>query len=285
MLAANDYELLDFGEGRKLERLGPYTLDRPAVGTDALERQLPAAPWKQAARYERTQGDRGKWRHQFPLPSTWEINFDQLVFEVKPTEFGHVGVFPEQAANWNWLDRQIPRFEVPIRLLNLFAYTGGSTLAAAKAGAEVVHIDAAENTVAWARQNAAHSGLAESPIRWIVEDSEKFVQRELKRGNRYDAVILDPPSYGHGPKGEVWKIDEHLPHLLSLLAELTEGSPKLLLLSCHSAGYTPSTLRQLVSDAFDREPARRAIAGPMSITAGDGRSLSCGIMLRFASAN
>jgi 23S rRNA (cytosine1962-C5)-methyltransferase len=281
MLAADDYELLDFGEGRKLERFGAYTLDRPAAGTDGFEREVPATLWKQAARYERTQGDRGKWHYRFPLPSTWEIGFGQLVFEVKPTEFGHVGVFPEQAANWNWLEAQIQQLDGPIRLLNLFAYTGGSSLAAAKAGAEVVHIDAAENTVAWARQNAAHSGLADAPIRWIAEDAEKFVCRELKRGNRYDALVLDPPSYGHGPKGEIWKIDEHLPHLLSMLAELTEGSPKLLLLSCHTAGYTPAKVRQIVAGAFDRDTAQRATVGAMKITSSTGRELPSGTMLRM----
>lgn len=281
MFVYNQYELLDFGEGRKLERFGGYVLDRPAIGTEATERQLTQNEWKNAARYARTEGDRGRWSYRFPLPSTWEINYGRLVFEIKPTEFGHVGLFPEQVANWDWIVQQVERIEPPVKVLNLFAYTGGSTLAAAAKGAEVVHIDAAENTVAWARQNAAHSGLAEAPIRWIAEDAEKFVRRELKRGNRYDAVVLDPPSYGHGPKGETWKIGEDLAPLLSLIAELTDGNPKFLLLTSHSPSFTPTVLRQYLTDAFDRDTCRRAVAEGMTIATGDGRQLPSGSMVRL----
>lgn len=282
MFTKDQYELLDFGEGRKLERFGLYVLDRPAANSNGVERRLEAIDWKQAARYVRGEGDRGKWSYRFPLPSTWEINHGRLVFEIKPTEFGHVGLFAEQASNWDWIADQIERIEPPVKVLNLFAYTGGSTLAAAASGAEIVHIDSAENTVAWARQNAALSGLAEAPIRWIAEDAEKFVRRELKRGNRYDAVILDPPSYGHGPKGEVWKIGEHLGLLLSMLAELTDGAPKFLLFTCHSPGYSPNVLRQHLIDAFDRETCRHVIAEEMVISASDGRTLPCGSMVRMA---
>ena len=281
MFASNQYELLDFGEGRKLERFGGYVLDRPAAGTEPFERSLEASEWKLAARYTRTEGDRGKWSYRFPLPSTWEIEHGRLVFEVKPTEFGHVGVFPEQAANWDWIANQIERIEPPLRVLNLFAYTGGSTLAAAANGAEVAHIDAVQNTIAWARQNAALSGLANAPVRWIVEDAEKFVRRELKRGNRYDAVVLDPPSYGHGPKGETWKIADDLSPLLSLIAELTEGNPKFLLLTSHSPSFTPAVLRQYLIDAFDRDTCRQAVAAEMTIATSDGRRMSSGSMLRL----
>lgn len=284
MFTSDQYELLDFGEGRKLERFGPYVLDRPAAGTEVLSRQSEDGLWKQAARYVRTDADLGKWNYRFPLPSTWEITHGPTVFEVKPTQFGHVGVFPEQAENWDWIADQVERVEPPVKVLNLFAYTGGSTLAAAQKGAEVVHIDAAENTVTWARQNAALSGLADAPIRWIAEDAERFVRRELKRGNRYDAVILDPPSYGHGPKGEVWKIDDHLAPLLSLLAELTDGAPKFLLLTCHSPGYTPAVLRQLAAEAFGRDAMLHATAGEMKLTSSTGHELRCGTMLRMIGA-
>jgi 23S rRNA (cytosine1962-C5)-methyltransferase len=282
MFKPDQYQLLDFGEGRKLERFGPFVLDRPAVGTETIERAIEESTWKQAARYIRTEGERGKWSYRFPLSTTWEITHGRSVFEVKPTEFGHVGVFPEQAANWDWISRQIERIEPPVKVLNLFAYTGGSTLAAAAKGAEVVHIDSAESTVAWARQNAALSGLAGAPIRWIVEDAEKFVRRELKRGNRYDAVILDPPSYGHGPKGETFKIADDLRPLLSLIAEVTEGAPKLLLLTCHSPGFTPAVLRQQLTETFDREICRRAEIGTLEIESQDGRSLRCGSMVRLS---
>jgi 23S rRNA (cytosine1962-C5)-methyltransferase len=281
MFNADQYELLDFGEGRKLERFGPYVLDRPAAGTETMARELDSATWKQAAKYVRTEGDRGRWSWRFPLPSIWDVRLGQMAFEIKPTEFGHVGLFPEQAENWSWITEHIEKCEPPVKVLNLFAYTGGSTLAAAAAGAEVVHIDAAENTVAWARQNAALSGLETKPIRWIAEDAEKFVRRELKRGNRYDAVILDPPSYGHGPKGEVWKIASDLPPLLSLLAELTDGDPKFLLFTCHSSGFTPQVLRQQVSDAFDRDVARAANVDTMTLATSTGRELACGSRLRL----
>ena len=281
MFAPNQYELLDFGEGRKLERFGGYVLDRPAPGTEPFERALQQSDWQQAAHYSREEGERGKWSYRFPLPSTWEIEHGRLVFEVKPTEFGHVGVFPEQAANWDWIADQIERIEPPVKMLNLFAYTGGSTLAAAAKGAEVVHIDAAENTIAWARQNAALSGLANAPIRWIVEDAERFVRRELKRGNRYDAVVLDPPSYGHGPKGETWKIGDDLAILLSLVAELTDGKPKFLLLTCHTPSFTPAVLRQYLIDAFDRDTCCQAVAQEMTIATADGRRMPSGSMMRL----
>ena len=284
MFHADQYQLLDFGEGRKLERFGPYLLDRPAPSTDAFSRRLEQTEWKQAARYARTEGDRGKWTYRFPLPSTWEIEHGRMIFEVKPTEFGHVGVFPEQAENWVWLADQVERGEPPVRILNLFAYTGGSTLAAAAKGAEVVHLDAAENTVTWARQNAALSGLADAPIRWIVEDAEKFVRRELKRGNRYDAVVLDPPSYGHGPKNETWKIGEDLAPLLAMIAELTDGMPKFLLLTCHSPGFTAVALKQQLIDAFDRDTCRKASASEMTLETPDGRRLGCGSMIRLATS-
>ncbi len=281
MFKPAQYELLDFGEGRKLERFGAYVLDRPAPGTEPVHRELDVAGWKQAAKYSRLEGDRGKWSWRFPLPTTWCVEHGRMVMEVKPTEFGHVGIFPEQAANWDWIADQIQRIEPPVKVLNLFAYTGGSTLAAALAGAEVVHIDAAENTVAWARQNAALSGLAEKPIRWIAEDAEKFVRRELKRGNCYDAVILDPPSYGHGPKGEVWKIGNDLTPLLEMVAELTEGSPKFLLLTCHSQGYSSSVLKQLLMDSFDRDTCRNAMADEMQVESSDGRTLASGSRVRL----
>lgn len=283
MFPVDQYQLLDFGEGRKLERFGPYVLDRPAAGTDAVERALDESHWKQAARYTRTEGDRGKWSYRFPLPSTWEIMHGRMVFEIKPTEFGHVGVFPEQATNWDWIRTQIERMEPALKVLNLFAYTGGSTMAAAFPGAGVVHIDAAQTTLSWARQNAALSGVADAPIRWIVEDAEKFVHRELKRGNRYDGIILDPPTYGHGPKGEVWKIAEDLDPLLTMLAELTEGMPKLFLLSCHSPGFSAQTLKRKVFEAFDRKLMPQTVAEELYLESADGRRLPCGSMVRMAS--
>jgi len=217
----DQYELIDFGRGRRLERFGAILLDRP---WPAVERHEPNRPedWERAdARFEGPRAGRGRWVARRTLPETWTIELASLRFQLKPTPWGQVGVFPEQRANWQWIARQFgaqahagvpagaagPAESEPrrLRLLNLFAYTGGSTLAAAAQGAEVVHVDAAANIVAWARRNAALSALEEHPIRWIVEDAQKFVRRELRRGNQYDGVILDPPSYGHGAHGEVWR--------------------------------------------------------------------------------
>ena len=280
MFTSDEYQLLDFGDGRKLERFGTIVLDRLSPAAEG------AAPgdcglWNQAtARYERTNGDKGVWQASGAgtLPP-WTISHGSLRFELKLTEFGHLGVFPEQAANWDWIAERVRQAKEPLKLLNLFAYTGGSTLAAAAAGAEVVHVDAARNTVAWARHYAELSGLAEAPIRWITEDSILFVRRELRRGNRYQAVILDPPSYGHGPKGEIWKLAEGLPELLSLCAELTEADRRFVLLSCHSPGCGPRELRRMMAEACGEKSIE---TGEMSLYTASGRILPCGAMARLA---
>lgn len=295
MFAPDQYELLDFGDGRKLERFGSYVLDRPcpaaadmALGQSRL--------WRQThARYDRTGGDQGSWQPQGALPPTWTIRHGGMTLELKPTPFGHLGVFPEQAENWDWIAEHVSASLAETaptapsqsggrhrcKILNLFAYTGGSTLAAAGVGAEVVHVDAASNVVAWARRNAALSGLAEAPIRWITEDAPKFLVREVARGNAYDAVILDPPSYGHGPQGDVWKLDRDLPKLLRDCAQLTGGRPQLMLLTCHSPNYDAARLRSFLTDAgFDGAGATIAVSR-LTPSTRDGRKLSSGIAARW----
>ena len=220
--AKAEYELIDFGGGRKLERFGLYLLDRPALGTEGLRAKFPA-PWREAtARFElhdetkskAASSQRGKWLPPDALPERWTIAVDAVRLELATTSFGHIGLFAEQIENWRWLADRIrqrrpvaPSNDKKIKVLNLFAHTGGSTLAAAAAGAEVVHVDSARSVVAWARRNAELSGLADAPIHWIVDDAASYVRRELARGKTYDAVVLDPPSYGHGTKGEVWKVE------------------------------------------------------------------------------
>ena len=283
MFSADQYQLVDFGMGRKLERFGPVLLDRPAPGLEAVQHNCSPAVWQQAAaRYERTTAERGLWRAKFPLPGTWCISHAKSVLEVKPTEFGHLGVFPEQAVNWDWICQQVSGAPRPLKVLNLFAYTGGSTLAAAAAGAEVVHVDGPQNTVQWARQNAALSGLADEPIRWIVEDALKFVRRELKRDNRYDAVILDPPSYGHGPRGEVWKLEEELPMLLSLCGELTAGGGRFMLLTCHSPGFDQRAAKHHLADAIDDPDAGTMSTSELFLETSDGRRLPSGVVARWS---
>lgn len=274
------YRLLDFGDGRKLEQFGQYVLDRPAPAAESLSKTDPGAWSQAAARYERSDRETGQWFSKSPLPEKWPVALGGLTVEVKPTPFGHVGLFPEQAPNWLWIDEQMRKANRPIRILNMFAYTGGSTLAAARAGAEMVHVDSARGTVEWARRNALLSGLAAAPVRWITEDAMKFTSRELKRGNDYDAVILDPPSYGHGPAGEPWKIDEHLPQLLRLCAELTAKGRLFVLLTCHSPGYGPKELGSLTRDAFGGSGAAIE-ARELALESAAGTQLRCGAMARW----
>lgn len=287
----DDYQLLDFGNGRRLERFGPMTLDRPCPAAEAFEPADPVAWTRADARFEGREAEQGQWTCRLELPDRWTVAYGPVRFELKRTEFGHLGLFPEQAENWDWIVRMLPSpghrpqvgraRGVPLKILNLFAYTGGSTLAAAAAGAEVTHVDAAKNIVAWARRNAELSGLSDAPIRWIAEDAVKFVKRELKRGNRYDAVILDPPSYGHGPRGEVWRLSKHLPRLLSLCAELTAGHPKFMLLTCHTPGYDARQLIELMEAAGFPASSGRIEAKRLVIGTDDGRELPSGVVVRW----
>jgi 23S rRNA (cytosine1962-C5)-methyltransferase len=286
MFSPAEYQLVDFGDGRKLERFGPYLIDRPSPAAADMPRAQPELWSRATARFE-LQGDlrggeRGRWVPSEALPQRWSVGFGPLRFEVKPTDFGHLGVFPEQAANWDWIAEQVrARASEPrrVKMLNLFAHTGGSTLAAAQAGAEVVHVDSSKSAVAWARRNAELSELAFAPIRWIVEDAARFVRRELNRGNRYDAVILDPPSYGHGPAGETWKLEADLPALLAACAELTAGRCRFILLTCHTPSVTPATAEKLVGVGFR---ANRVTVSELSIACATGHRLSCGVFARWS---
>jgi 23S rRNA (cytosine1962-C5)-methyltransferase len=282
MFTADQYQLLDFGRGRKLERFGPIVLDRPSPAAEGSAPVLAAPLWQQAhARFERTSAEAGRWVCVAKPQSTWQISHESITLAIKLTDFGHVGVFPEQAENWDWLARQVRRASRPLRLLNLFAYTGGSTLTAAAAGAEVVHVDAAKSAVAWARKNAELSGVGQAPIRWIIEDAATFAARELRRGNRYDGVILDPPSYGHGPKGQSWKLSSDLAPLLSTCAELVGRSPALLLLTCHTPGFGSAELEAMVSETFFGACQQGVTAKELVLTSDDGRRLPCGSVARW----
>ena len=279
MLETSQYELLDFGTGRKLERFANLIVDRPCPAAETESVHHPKL-WRNAnSKYHRRQND-GHWEPDKFADQAWSLRWESLVFALKPTDFGHVGVFVEQSDNWAWIQRRVAALDQP-KVLNLFGYTGGSTLAAAAAGAEVVHVDAAKNILKWARQNAELSGLSDAPIRWIAEDAAKFVQRELKRGNQYDAVILDPPSYGHGPKGEVWKIQRDLMSLLRSIGELTAERRCFLLLTCHSPGFGPAELQACLADAIFGSCSAGASGSNMYIKTKDGRSLPAGVMARW----
>ncbi len=283
MFDDDQYRLLDFGEGRRLERFGGVAVDRPCPTAEGLAKAEPAL-WPSAElRFDRAESQQGAWSGAAAMPEPWTLRCGALAFELKPTPQGQVGVFPEQAGNWRWIRRQVEAAASvgrPLRVLNLFAYTGGSTLAAAAAGAEVVHVDAAKNVVAWARRNAQHSGLGACPIHWIVEDARKFVRRDVRRGGRYDAVILDPPSYGHGRRGEVWRLSKHLTGLLAACAELTGGRPRFVLLTCHTPGFGPQRLAEMIHEAFGRPPAGRIAAASLALETAAGRRLPLGAAAR-----
>lgn len=288
MFRPQEYQLLAFGRGRKLEQFGPWRLDRPSPQAAGLEGCSAAAALAAHGVYE-PQGRDG-WQWNTDPPDVWQVRHGSLVFELKATPTGQVGLFPEQAENWDWLAEQVRRWQAnastseptaPARpqVLNLFGYTGGSTLAVAAAGAAAVHLDAAANVVAWARRNAQHSGLAEAPIRWIADDARKFVGRELRRGRRYDGVVLDPPTYGHGAGGEAWRLARDLPELLSDCRRLVPDGG-FLLLTCHTPEFPAERLARMASEAgFDD---RRLTGGELAIATADGRRLPSGVCVRIA---
>ena len=240
-----DYELLDATDGERLERWGKYILVRP--DPQIIWRGVGKHPlWKRAdAIYRRSSSGGGGWK-QNRLPEQWHVQYGDLKFFIKPMGFKHTGLFPEQAANWDWFSEKIKKAGRPIKVLNLFAYTGGATVAAAKAGASVVHVDAAKNMVAQAKENARLSGLAEAPIRYIVDDCKKFVEREIKRGNFYDAIIMDPPSYGRGPSGEVWKIEDSVDELVTLAAKVLSKEPLFFLINSYTTGLSPLAMSYIL---------------------------------------
>ncbi len=243
-----DYELLDTSDGERLERWGKYVLVRPdpqVIWKNAKKSKL----WSSAdATYRRSSGGGGAWK-QNRLPENWQILYENLnlKFIIKPMGFKHTGLFPEQAVNWEWFSELIKKSGRSIKVLNLFGYTGGATIAAAKAGASVCHVDAAKGMVQQCKENAALSGLSDAPIRYIVDDCKKFVEREIRRGNRYDAVIMDPPSYGRGPSGEVWKLEESIDDLISLTVKVLSDDPLFFLVNSYTTGLSPSAMGYLLN--------------------------------------
>jgi 23S rRNA (cytosine1962-C5)-methyltransferase len=229
-----DYELLDSGGGAKLERFGEFTLLRPEPQAK-WPRKLLKERWDAAdAEFVKlNKEERGEWKFRRKIPSRWEIQRKHLRFWVQPSPSGHVGVFPDQAIHWDWIDEAVRRAARPVKALCLFGHTGLATLAAAAAGAQVTHVDASRKAVTWARENQSLSALSDRPVRWIIEDALTFVQREARRGNRYDALMLDPPRFGRGPDSEIWKLDESLPELLSACAKLLSDSPLFVLLNLY----------------------------------------------------
>ena len=265
-MTRDDYELLDSGDGRKLERFGRFVLARPS--SQAMWRpSLPAAEWARAdASFDREDGNR--WHGRANLPKEWQMETAGIRFKLGGTDFGHLGIFPEQRAQWRWIREKVATRR-GARVLNLFAYSGGSTMAAAMGGAEVCHLDASKGMVEWARENAAINGLQASPIRWIVDDARKFMRREIRRARRYDAVVLDPPTFGRGAGGEMYKIESDLKETLGLVRDLLSETPLFVLFTSHTPGLSPIVAENVLGQLF---PKARLESGEMLL---EGRNLPC----------
>lgn len=278
-----DYELLDASDGERLERWGRYILRRP--DPQIIWRGAQKHPaWKNAdAVYKRSSQGGGGWTRN-RLPDRWEIGYGKLRFVLKPMGFKHTGLFPEQAANWDWFSEKIAGAGRKIRVLNLFAYTGGATVAAAAAGASVVHVDASRGMVVQAKENAALSGLGDAPIRYIVDDCKKFVEREIRRGNRYEAVIMDPPSYGRGPSGEVWKIEDSVDELIGLAAQLLSDKPLFFLVNSYTTGLSPMAMEYILGMKIVTRYGGSLAAGELGLpVTATGLQIPCGASARWES--
>jgi len=279
-----DYELLDAGEGQKLERYGENTMIRP--DPEALwQRTLTKKEWDKAdLEFVRT-GTRTKWIIKHDVPKDWVISFGDLQFLIAPSSFKHTGLFPEQLPNWIWMESVIEKnkksYDRSISVLNLFAYTGGATLACAKAGAEVCHVDGSKTAVAWARTNAELSNLKDAPIRWIVDDVLMFLKREIKRGRKYDAIIMDPPSFGHGPKDELWKIEVHFFELMKLCQEILSDQPLFILINGYTAGYSPIAYENNLKDMMKEYKGITEIGELAIEQSNSDKLLPCGIFARW----
>ncbi|MDE6889507.1 MAG: class I SAM-dependent methyltransferase [Eubacterium sp.] len=246
-----DYEAIDCSCGEKLERWGRYILLRPDPQVIWNTKKADKRWQKLNAHYHRSAKGGGEWEF-FDLPQQWSIRYGALTFHLKPFSFKHTGLFPEQAVNWDWIAHQIQRSKRPVRVLNLFAYTGGATLAAAQAGAELTHVDASKGMVTWAKENAAASGLSDAPIRWLVDDCMKFVEREMRRQKAYDAIIMDPPSYGRGPKGEIWKIEDAIFPLIQACTKILSKEPLFFLINSYTTGLQPAVLAYMLNTAMKK---------------------------------
>lgn len=277
-----EYEVIDASGGEKLEAWGPYTLIRPdpQVIWDTPRKE---AGWKKPnAHYHRSSRGGGEWEF-FDLPKTWQIHYRNLTFQLQPFNFKHTGLFPEQAVNWDWCSRLIREAGRPIKVLNLFAYTGGATVSAAAAGAAVTHVDASKGMVTWAKENAAASGLAGAPVRWLVDDCVKFVEREIRRGNHYDGIIMDPPSYGRGPKGEIWKIEEQIFPFICLCEQLLSENPLFFLINSYTTGLQPAVLSYMINTVIAARRGGRTEAEEIGLPVKcSGLVLPCGASGRWS---
>ena len=272
-----DYELIDTSDGERLERWGEIILIRPdpqIIWTSDKQNPL----WRQAhARYHRSNKGGGSWEQYKKVPARWTIGYRELVFNIKPMGFKHTGVFPEQAVNWDFAAEKIKHENRELRILNLFGYTGCATLSCLQAGAAVCHVDASKGMVQWAKENAQFCSLSDRPVRWLVDDCLKFVQREVRRGNRYDGIIMDPPSYGRGPGGEVWKLEEQLHALVSLCIQVLSDDPVFFILNSYTTGLSPAVMEYLLGMLLQKRFGGRVSGDEIGLPVTDtGLVLPCG---------
>ena len=276
-----DYEVIDTSCGEKLERWGNYVLVRPDPQV-IWNTEKRAEEWRKCnGHYHRSNKGGGSWEFH-NMPDVWQINYKNLKFNLQPFKFKHTGLFPEQAVNWEWSGQKIKNAGRSIKVLNLFAYTGGATIAAAAAGASVTHVDASKGMVTWAKENLAASGLSNAPVRWIVDDCVKFVERETRRGNKYDAIIMDPPSYGRGPKGEIWKIEEKIHPFIQLCAKLLSDTPLFFLINSYTTGLQPAVLSYMAELELVKRYGGRAEAQEIGLpVTSNGLIRPCGVSARW----
>ena len=279
-----DYEILDMANGEKLERWGNVILVRPDPQTIWKEKSFPEK-WKSInARYHRSNTGGGNWTYEKKVPEAWQVNYKELSFRIKPMGFKHTGLFPEQAVNWDWMIEKIKGAKREIKVLNLFAYTGGATVACSYAGASVCHVDSSKGMVTWAKENIVASGLENRPVRFIVDDVFKFVNREIRRGNTYDAIIMDPPSYGRGTNGEVWKFEENITELVELCSKVLSDKPLFFLINSYTTGISSTVLENILRLTIDKNHRGKLSSGEIGLPmTNSSLVLPCGIYGRWES--
>ena len=276
-----DFELIDCSRGEKLERWGSQILVRPDPQAIWDTPRLDPGWKRPSARYSRSSTGGGHWDKQ-ALPESWQISYGELRFNVRPMNFKHTGLFPEQASNWDYIMDKIRSAGRPVSVLNLFGYTGAATVAAAKAGASVCHVDAAKGMVAWGKDNAEASGVRDKPIRWIVDDCAKFVEREIRRGHRYDAIIMDPPSYGRGPSGEVWRLEDNIWDFVVLTSKVLSDEPLFVIINSYTTGLSASTIGYIADSVFTKRYGGHSVSQELGLrVTRSGLALPCGASCRW----
>lgn len=279
-----EYEILDMANGEKLEKWGNIILVRPDPQIIWKEKSFPEKWEKVNATYHRSKTGGGAWEYKSNLPKSWQIQYKELTFNIKPMGFKHTGLFPEQASNWDWIMDKIRKSNRTIKVLNLFAYTGGASVACLAAGASVCHVDSSKGMVAWAKENVISSGLEKKPIRYLVDDVVKFVNREIRRGNTYDAIIMDPPSYGRGANGEVWQFEENIYELIKLCQKVLSNNPLFFLINSYTTGISSTVLENMLRLTVNKEYKGKVTAGEVGLPMKDSNLiLPCGIYGRWES--